>query len=163
VWTFLQRVAGEGFLAAREEGRLVGYALFVPSLRAVQRRALLSGEIFKWAARALRGHYDLRPARMLRVLRNKIFFVSQGQRFRTRGDAQLLNIAVDPDAQGRGVAKQLIDAGLTVMRRLNVAEVRLEVRPWNEAAIALYWKTGWREVGRTRDLDGEWIVMVANP
>ncbi|MBV8689168.1 MAG: hypothetical protein JOZ59_03570, partial [Candidatus Eremiobacteraeota bacterium] len=71
----MQRTVGDGFLAAREEGRLVGYALFVPSLRAVQRRAALSGEVFKWAARAIRGHYDLRPGRLLRTLQNKVFFL----------------------------------------------------------------------------------------
>jgi len=52
---------------------------------------------------------------------------------------------------------------LKAMRDLRVPEVRLEVRPWNAPAIALYRNTGWREVGRTRDLEGEWIVMVANP
>ncbi len=132
-------------------------------MRAIQRRAFFSGEVFKWALRALRGEYDLRPGRLLRTLQNKVFFLFHKHRFRTQGDAQLLNIAVDPDAQGRGVGKQLVTAGLNAMRALNVPEVRLEVRPWNVSAIALYQKTGWREVGRTRDLDGEWIVMVANP
>jgi len=163
VWTFLQRTAGEGFLAAREDGRLLGYAIFVPSLRAIQRRAFFSGEAFKWALHAVSGRYDLRPGRLLRGLQNKVFFLFQGQRFRTRGDAQLLNIAVDPDVQGRGIAKRLVDAGLSAMRALNVPEVRLEVRPSNRSAIALYRKTGWREVGRTRDLEGEWIVMVTTP
>jgi ribosomal protein S18 acetylase RimI-like enzyme len=73
-----------------------------------------------------------------------------------------LNVAVDPDLQGRGVATALVQAGLAAMRDLGVTEVRLEVRPWNRGALRLYEKTGWREVGRTRDLEGEWIVMVAS-
>jgi len=56
-----------------------------------------------------------------------------------------------------------VRAGLETMRSLGIDEVRLEVRPWNGRALALYKKTGWREVGRTRDLEGEWVVMVANP
>ncbi|MBV8726205.1 MAG: GNAT family N-acetyltransferase [Candidatus Eremiobacteraeota bacterium] len=163
MWSFLQKTAGEGFLAAREDGRLLGYALFVPSLRAVQRRAFLSGTAFRWALRALTGQYDMQLRGLLRTFQNKVFFLFQGQRYRTRGDAQLLNVAVDPDAQGRGIAKQLLDAGMKAMRALQIPEVRLEVRPWNTAAVALYRNTGWREVGRTRDLEGEWIVMVANP
>jgi len=105
----------------------------------------------------------MQPGRLLRTLQNKVFFLFHGQRFRTKGDAQLLNIAVDPSAQGRGIAKQLVAAGLEALRELHVPEVRLEVRPSNLSAIALYQRTGWREVGRTRDLEGEWIVMVANP
>jgi len=163
VWSFLQRTWGAGFLAARDDGRLVGYALFVPSLRAVQRSAVFSGAVFKWIARGVSGQYDMRPGRLTRTLRNKLYFLFQGHRFRTHGDAQLLNVAVEPEAQGRGIAKGLINVGLQALHALKVPEVRLEVRPSNAAAIALYFKTGWREVGRTRDLEGEWIVMVANP
>lgn len=163
VWSFLQRTCSDGFLAAREDRRLVGYALFVPSLRAVQRRAVVSGAAFTWALRAVLGHYDMRPGRLVRTLQNKVYFLAHGRRFRTCGDAQLLNIAVDPSRQGHGIARRLIDAGLQGLRAARVPEVRLEVRPANAPAIALYRKTGWREVGRTRDLEGEWIVMVANP
>ena len=159
----MQRTTGDGFLAAREDGRLVGYALFVPSLRAVQRRAVLSGAALRWALRALTGQYDMRLRGLLRTFQNKVFFLFHGQRFRTAGDAQLLNIAVDPNAQGRGIARCLIDAGLKAMRAMQISEVRLEVRPWNAPALALYRSTGWREAGRTRDLEGEWIVMVATP
>ena len=49
------------------------------------------------------------------------------------------------------------------MREMRVLEVRLEVRPWNAGAVHVYRKTGWREAGRTRDVEGEWLVMVANP
>ena len=90
-------------------------------------------------------------------------FVRSGGRYRTKGDAQLLNIAVLPGRQGKGIATALVEAGLAAMRDLGVREVRLEVRPSNEGAVHLYRKTGWREVGRTRDMEGEWLVMVANP
>lgn len=162
MWRFLHSVAPDGFIAGRDDGKLVGYAIFVPSLKEVQRRAVLSGAVFGWSWKALlRG--EVRPGAISRIIRNKILFVSSGQRFRTKGDAQLLNIAVDPLAQRRGLAKQLVSGGMAAMRSANVPEVRLEVRPWNKAAIAVYEKTGWREAGCTRDLEGEWLVMVANP
>jgi ribosomal protein S18 acetylase RimI-like enzyme len=150
-------------LAAREDGRLTGYAIFVPSLKRVQRAAVFRGAIFRWAIAALRGGFGLRFSAIPRVLLNKLFFMRSGGRYRDRGDAQLLNIAVDPAAQGRGIARELVRAGLSAMRALGVPEVRLEVRPWNAAALRLYQKTGWRETGRTRDLEGEWVVMTANP
>jgi ribosomal protein S18 acetylase RimI-like enzyme len=92
-----------------------------------------------------------------------VLFVRSGGRFRSKGDAQLLNIAVLPEYQAKGIATALVRAGLEAMRELGVPEVRLEVRSWNESAVRLYNKTGWHEVGRTRDLEGEWVVMVANP
>ncbi|MDQ6826069.1 MAG: GNAT family N-acetyltransferase [Candidatus Eremiobacteraeota bacterium] len=163
VWSFLALIEPYGFLVAREDGRLVGYAIFVQSLSRVQREAVRSGQVFKWLMHALMGRYKFRIDKKLRTLRNKAKFLVAGQRFRTRGDAQLLNIAVEPGLQGKGIAKQLVRVGLSVMRSVRVSEVRLEVRPWNVPAVRVYESTGWREVGRTRDLEGEWIVMVANP
>jgi ribosomal protein S18 acetylase RimI-like enzyme len=112
---------------------------------------------------ALRGRFGLRFSAIPRIIANKVLFVRSGGRFRSKGDAQLLNIAVSPAHQGKGIATTLVRAGLETMRELGVPEVRLEVRPWNENAVRLYRKTGWREAGRTRDLEGEWLVMTANP
>lgn len=159
----MREIEPHGFLAAREDGQLVGYAIFVTSLKRVQREAIRRGAVLRWAWAALRGGFGLRVSAVPRILLNKLMFLRTGTRYRSEGDAQLLNIAVDPQAQGRGVATALVEAGLFAMRDLGVPEVRLEVRPWNRGAIRLYEKTGWREVGRTRDLEGEWLVMVANP
>lgn len=141
----------------------MGYAIFVPSLKRVQRDAVLRGRIFRWAIAAFRGGFGLRFSAIPRVLLNKVLFIRSGRRYRTHGDAQLLNIAVEPGVQGKGVATQLVAAGLAAMRDMHVPEVRLEVRPWNAAALRLYERTGWRDAGRTRDLEGEWVVMTANP
>ncbi len=123
----------------------------------------MRGAALRWAFAALRGGFGLRLRAIPRILLNKIFFMRSGGRYRSKGDAQLLNIAVEPESQGRGIASALVREGLAVMRVLGVSEVRLEVRPWNYGALRLYEKTGWREVGRTRDLEGEWVVMIAQP
>lgn len=163
MWSFIREVEPRGFLGAYVESELAGYAIFVPSLRAVQREAIRSGAVFRWALAALRGGFGLRFSAVPRILANKVLFVRSGGRYRTNGDAQLLNIAVARKHQGKGIATALIRAGLQALRELSVPEVRLEVRPWNENAVRVYRKTGWREAGRTRDLEGEWLVMVANP
>ncbi|MCP8900307.1 ribosomal protein S18-alanine N-acetyltransferase [Gilvimarinus xylanilyticus] len=62
------------------------------------------------------------------------------------GSAELLNIAIDPSQQGKGLAF----AALThLIQALNgVAEtLYLEVRESNQSAIALYQKLGFAEVG----------------
>lgn len=163
VWAFVREIEPRGFLAAREDGDLVGYAIFVPSLKRVQREAIRRGAVARWALAALRGGFALRFSALWRVLLNKALFVRSGGKYRSKGDAQLLNIAVHPDARGKGVATALVREGLREMRDLGVPEIRLEVRPWNAAAIRLYGATGWTQAGRTRDLEGEWLVMTANP
>jgi [ribosomal protein S18]-alanine N-acetyltransferase len=163
VWSFIRDIEPRGFLGAHIDGTLVGYAIFVPSLKRVQREAVRSGAVFRWAWAALRGGFGLRLSAIPRILANKMLFIGSAGRYRSRGDAQLLNIAVLPEQQGNGIATALVQHGLQVMRELGVLEVRLEVRPRNSAAVQLYRKTGWREAGRTRDIEGEWLVMVANP
>jgi ribosomal protein S18 acetylase RimI-like enzyme len=163
IWSFIRDVEPNGFLGAYAGGELVGYAIFVSSLKRIQREALLSGAVLRWALAALRGGFGLRFSAVPRILANKVLFVRSGGRYRSNGDAQLLNIAVLPEMQGKNVATELVQAGLRAMRDAGVPEVRLEVRPWNASAVRLYCKTGWHEVGRTQDLEGEWMVMVANP
>lgn len=163
MWRFIRRVEPRGFLGAHVDGELAGYAIFVPSLKRVQREAIRTGAVLRWAFAAMRGGFGLRLSAIPRILANKVLFVRSGGRYRSKGDAQLLNIAVSPAYQGQGIATALVQAGLQAMRDLGVPEVRLEVRLRNDSAVRLYRKTGWRDAGRTRDLEGEWLVMVANP
>lgn len=163
VWTFVRAAEPEGFLAARNDTGLVGYAIFTSSIRSLQRRAWREGKVFGWAVRALSGRYGIRWLSLGRLLWNKVLFVGNAGRFRTQGDAQLLNIAVAPAARGQGVAKALVRAGLAYLGRRGVREVRLEVRPDNLAAITAYRDNGFAERGRTRDAGGEWLVMTAQP
>jgi ribosomal protein S18 acetylase RimI-like enzyme len=163
VWRFIRRVEPRGFLGAHVDGELAGYAIFIPSLKRVQREAIRTGAVLRWAFAAMRGGFGLRLSAIPRILANKVLFVRSGGRYRSKGDAQLLNIAVSPAYQGQGIATALVQAGLQAMRDLGVPEVRLEVRLRNDSAVRLYRKTGWRDAGRTRDLEGEWLVMVANP
>ncbi len=161
IWRFLRRNEPGGFIGAFEDERLAGYAIFSASVRAVQRRALLSGAWLGWAFQFARGPGALRPRVLLVRLANKLSFVRDGARFRERGAAQLINLAVDPAAQNRGCGKLLVRAGLAYLRSCGVSECRLEVRPENRSAVRVYVATGWFEAGRTRDAQGEWLVMRA--
>lgn len=163
VWSFVHEIEPGGFLAARDDSSVVGYAIFTASLSRLRRRALASGRLIVWAFRALIGRYEIRWRNVAALLWNKILFVGSSNRYRTAGDAQLLNIAVSPVARGKGIATGLMRAGLAYLQQRQVAEVRLEVRPDNASAIHVYRETGFIERGRTRDNGGDWIVMTARP
>ena len=63
-------------------------------------------------------------------------------------DAEVLNVAVEPESRGKGLAGQMLDAVLIELARRGVANAYLEVRESNKAARALYGAKGFREIGR---------------
>jgi ribosomal-protein-alanine N-acetyltransferase len=63
-------------------------------------------------------------------------------------DAEILNVAVDPDFRGRGLAGQMLDAVLIELSSRGVRTAFLEVRESNLAARALYGSRGFTEIGR---------------
>ncbi|MFT3728504.1 MAG: ribosomal protein S18-alanine N-acetyltransferase [Terricaulis sp.] len=64
------------------------------------------------------------------------------------GDAELLTVAVVPDARRRGLGAALVTAvGVAALVR-GAASMHLEVAEDNDAARALYEKLGYKQVGR---------------
>ena len=69
--------------------------------------------------------------------------------FRKRtGVARLYSIAVDPHAARRRVGATLLAAAEQAAGERGAGRLRLEVRADNEAAVALYRKSGYRQFGR---------------
>jgi [ribosomal protein S18]-alanine N-acetyltransferase len=62
--------------------------------------------------------------------------------------AELVSIAVDPRARGRGAASALMDSLLRRLRRRNAPRLSLMVRADNSHAQALYRKYGFRRIRR---------------
>ena len=60
-------------------------------------------------------------------------------------EANLLLMAIHPSQQGRGLGYQLLDASLAQLKN-NPIQVFLEVRENNQAAIALYEKSGFHQI-----------------
>ena len=67
------------------------------------------------------------------------------------GEAELLNLCVDPDFQGKGIANELLTHLLDYAANLDNHEMFLEVRVSNAAAIHLYEKIGFNEIGRRKN------------
>jgi ribosomal-protein-alanine N-acetyltransferase len=62
-------------------------------------------------------------------------------------EAQILDIAVDPQQRGRGIARLLMDHAISVARAHSAEVLALEVRSSNIAAITLYEQCGFVRSG----------------
>ena len=63
-------------------------------------------------------------------------------------EAHILTIVVKPERQGCGLGNMLLMHLLQIARRQRAEKIFLEVRPSNDAAIALYEKSGFSRIGR---------------
>ena len=65
-------------------------------------------------------------------------------------EAHLLNIAIDPALQRRGLGRWLLLQAMTAARQAGLFSMLLEVRPSNLGALALYRDLGFVEIGRRK-------------
>ena len=63
------------------------------------------------------------------------------------GESHILNLTVRPESQRQGIGRKLMTHFLQLASRHNADMVLLEVRPSNRAAISLYRKCGFNEIG----------------
>lgn len=66
------------------------------------------------------------------------------------GEAQIYNIVIDPAYRGRGLGEELMRHLIYVAEERGCSLITLEVRGGNIAAMELYTKLGFREVGRRK-------------
>jgi ribosomal-protein-alanine N-acetyltransferase len=62
------------------------------------------------------------------------------------GEAHILNLCVDPNFRKHGFGERILNEILVRASRAEVKEIFLEVRPSNEAALALYRKKGFHHI-----------------
>lgn len=101
---------------------------------------------FPWTARqfsdSIKDHQGVVLMKDKRIIAYLFFY-------RVLDQAELLNIAVSPDFQGRGLGSCLLQYCLDQLRR-HTARLHLEVRTSNFPAIALYLRSGFKQVGERR-------------
>ena len=68
--------------------------------------------------------------------------------------ADLHRLVVEPHSRRRGIATDLVRAGLEMVRRLGVREAILDVGYDNEPAIALYQQLGFEQLGARQNYYG---------
>lgn len=67
------------------------------------------------------------------------------------GEISLLNIAIEPSSQGKGLGRRLLNGLIDAAQQQQASTIFLEVRESNVAAIHLYRKVGFIEQGRRKD------------
>lgn len=67
------------------------------------------------------------------------------------GESHLLNLCVRAAARQQGTGRKLLNHLISVARRHGAEVVFLEVRPSNKAALALYGRSGFNELGVRKD------------
>ncbi len=67
------------------------------------------------------------------------------------GESHILNICVAPHTQGQGFGAIMLEKLIEVATKHRAESMFLEVRPSNHAAIKLYHKMGFNEIGSRRD------------
>jgi len=67
------------------------------------------------------------------------------------GEVTLMNIAIAPSKQGKGLGKLLLQFLIDLSRQKQEQEIWLEVRASNSSALSLYDKLGFVEVDRRKD------------
>lgn len=65
-------------------------------------------------------------------------------------EGNLVSIAVHEECREMGIATELLDIAYEKAAERGVASIHLEVRESNEAAIALYEKEGFAQIGRRK-------------
>jgi ribosomal-protein-alanine N-acetyltransferase len=63
-------------------------------------------------------------------------------------EAEILTVAIAPEARGKGHAGPLLSRHLDELSRRGVRKVHLEVEDGNAPALALYRRFGFQEIGR---------------
>lgn len=149
----------DALFVARENGRVIGYCFAPEKVRRLWGVFFSRGFACRWVAGFFTGRLGVGWVQVRRLLPDKLAFLTTAVRTGLGGDARILSVGVRREAQGRGVGRALVAAALERFDRLGVPVVQLEVRPWNGPALHLYTSLGFVETGRTRDTQGEWVVM----
>lgn len=63
-------------------------------------------------------------------------------------EAEILTVAIAPEARGRGHSRPLLAAHLDGLSRMGIRVVHLEVEEGNAPALAVYRRLGFHEIGR---------------
>ena len=66
-------------------------------------------------------------------------------------EAQIINVATDPNSRGRGYAREVISAVVHECKKRGITLISLEVRESNSPAISLYTSFGFTIEGKRKD------------
>ena len=162
VFRICREAEPESLFVAQVDDRVAGYIFAPVDLPRLVRYFVWHGPLLRMGWRWITGRYGigLRPALMAGW--NWIALWGEARQPELHSDARILSVAVSPKFQGMGIGSGLMRVALDHLSAAGAKKVRLEVRPGNPAAIHIYEKYGFRIEGKTRDTQGEWLIMLAD-
>jgi ribosomal protein S18 acetylase RimI-like enzyme len=127
--------------AAVENDRVLGFVAFTTNLSKLYRYVALKKGL-KFAVVLIRRMCSFQA---LNKVWDNVLYPSKMKKM-DLPDAELLSIAVAPEGRGKGIAQQLVDAGMEECRKRRIEKVKVLVADFNEPANKLYQKTGFQRV-----------------
>lgn len=160
IFNFYIKKEPGGAFAARVEGKIIGYVLAPLDAGKLKHKFISSKEVFSVLKNFMTGKYNLKFSSLLRIFIDKIAFIFHGAKTGPDIPARILSVAVNPSFQGKGIGKKLTEIGIESLKKRGADKIRLEVRPDNKPAVAVYEKLGFKKVNEYKDTRGVWLVMV---
>lgn len=105
---------------------------------------------FPWSRAIISGCRSVQYRIWLGELLGQLRHVSQAFLSITLNEAHILNLAVEPNLQDRGLGSQMLRHLVKDARGQGARQIFLEVRESNQPAIQMYLNQGFNEVGQRR-------------
>jgi ribosomal protein S18 acetylase RimI-like enzyme len=128
--------SGFGYVWQEEDGRVLGFIACAESTGRVYKQALRRRGVMM-ALPILR--FLVRPSVIRRMMQTLRYPAEAGEEL---PPAEVLSIAVDEAARGKGVGKALMEAAFEEFRRRGISRVKVAVGAANEAANKFYLRCG---------------------
>ncbi len=138
---------------------IIGYCIFSTQTSIWKRVRMIYANLLAIIKLGFGVFWHIRLVELSKLTYNAILvpFNTRTDRKVSSKGGRINSIAINPNAQGRGTGSQLMSQ---VLSQLEDEQILLSVRKDNESAKQLYLNHGFQPYGRTRDLLGEWILMV---
>ncbi|HBG28775.1 MAG: hypothetical protein A2Y10_07065 [Planctomycetes bacterium GWF2_41_51] len=128
-----------GFVAV-EDDKVLGFVAFSTNLSKLYKYVILK-KGFKFVFVLAKKMLSLQ---VINKILHNIFYPSKMAKM-DLPDAELLSIVVATEGRGKGIAKQLVDAGFEECRKRGIDKVKVLVAADNEIANKLYQKCGFEK------------------
>jgi tRNA threonylcarbamoyladenosine biosynthesis protein TsaB len=93
---------------------------------------------------------SLKAGYTMKVLKERGVMIGYLVWMRVVDEVHLLNVALSPARQGRGLGAWMMRQLMDQVRAIGIDQILLEVRPSNTSAIRLYRKLGFEDIGRRK-------------
>ena len=103
-----------------------------------------------WSVNSISSELDNRLSLWLVALENDFVIGYVGSQT-VLGETDMMNIATHPEYRKQGIGTKLIEALIAELKERGSHSLMLEVRASNEAALSVYRKLGFREVGKRKN------------